>query len=192
MALLVFKTSRGAANPSRVSSILTHSRQDKAFAGAKAFCLYALSARKAKMSNEEEINLSGDICGVSSSGATGAACPQCGRPGLPVNRVTVAALVKDEHLPAHEDGFHLCTTPECPVAYFSTDGGTVVAEDELKVPIWFKRHTGPVPVCYCAGVTDREIMEHIERGCCSTLADIQKHTGANTGGRCLTENPTGR
>lgn len=132
-----------------------------------------------------------DICGAGPSGAAGAPCPQCRQPGLPVKQVTVAALVQDKQLPqATGDGFHLCTSPHCPVAYYNSDN--VILTKELKVPVWFKEHTGPVPVCYCAGVTDWEIRGHIEQGCCSTLADIQEHTGANTGQQCLTKNPAGR
>ncbi|MQL52728.1 (2Fe-2S)-binding protein [Desulfofundulus thermobenzoicus] len=135
--------------------------------------------------------MSNDICGSGPSGAAGVSCPRCRRPGLPVKQVTVAALVKDEYLPLTTgDGFHLCITPQCPVAYFN--GDIVFNEKDLKVPVWFKEHTGPVPVCYCAGVTDWEIMNHIQQGCCSSLIDIQKHTGANTGKQCLTKNPTGR
>ena len=47
-------------------------------------------------------------------------------------------------------------------------------------------------VCYCMEVTEAKIIEHVAvRRCCSTLADIQRHTGANTGTECETKNPGG-
>jgi len=87
------------------------------------------------------------------------------------------------------EGLHLCISPECTVAYFNDT--IIIQEKDLRVPIWFKNHSDPVPACYCIGVTDQEILDHISRGCCSSLEDIQKHTGACTGKQCLTKNPSG-
>lgn len=50
----------------------------------------------------------------------------------------------------------------------------------------------PTVVCYCKNVTEQDIVEHVAVwGCCSTLADIQAHTGANTGTECSKKNPGG-
>lgn len=47
-------------------------------------------------------------------------------------------------------------------------------------------------VCYCKNVTEEEIIEHVAvRKCCSSLEDIQRHTGANTGTECHIKNPAG-
>ena len=47
-------------------------------------------------------------------------------------------------------------------------------------------------VCFCKNVTEADIIEHVAiRQCCSTLEDIQKHTGANTGNQCHLKNPSG-
>ncbi|EAX48740.1 conserved hypothetical protein [Thermosinus carboxydivorans Nor1] len=47
-------------------------------------------------------------------------------------------------------------------------------------------------VCYCKNVTEEEIIEHVAvRKCCSSLEDIQRHTGANTGAECHIKNPAG-
>jgi len=47
-------------------------------------------------------------------------------------------------------------------------------------------------ICFCKNVTEAEIIEHITiRRCCSTIADIQVHTGANTGNQCHVKNPAG-
>ena len=56
----------------------------------------------------------------------------------------------------------------------------LVMEGEMKV------------ICYCKNVTEEEIIDHIAvKRCCSTLEDIQNHTGANTGNQCATKNPSG-
>lgn len=48
-------------------------------------------------------------------------------------------------------------------------------------------------ICYCRQVTEAEILEHVAvRQCCSTIEDIQAHTGANTGKQCQQKNPLGR
>jgi len=50
----------------------------------------------------------------------------------------------------------------------------------------------PLFVCYCKKVTEAEIIDHVAvQKCCSTIEDIQKHTGANTGSECHTKNPAG-
>lgn len=47
-------------------------------------------------------------------------------------------------------------------------------------------------VCYCKNVTEADIIEHVAvRKCCSTIEDIQTHTGANTGTQCHEKNPAG-
>ena len=47
-------------------------------------------------------------------------------------------------------------------------------------------------VCYCKNVTEEEIIDHVAiRQCCSSLEDIQRHTGANTGNQCKKMNPSG-
>lgn len=47
-------------------------------------------------------------------------------------------------------------------------------------------------VCYCKNVTEYEIIEHVAiKPCCSTIADIQTHTGANIGNGRHVKNPAG-
>lgn len=48
-------------------------------------------------------------------------------------------------------------------------------------------------ICYCKGVSEEEIIRHvaIDR-CCSSMEDIRRHTGANTGCECAVKNPSGK
>jgi len=49
-----------------------------------------------------------------------------------------------------------------------------------------------VCLCYCKNITEAEIVEHIAvRKCCSTIEDIQAHTGANTRNQCHIKNSAG-
>lgn len=97
-----------------------------------------------------------------------------------------------DNIAPHGEQFFLCRTPECEVGYYSEDG-KVIRQEQLKNKIWFKENvTPPIPICYCANVTEEEILHHVaEIQCCSTLDDIKRHTGANTGCECLTKNPAG-
>ncbi len=48
-------------------------------------------------------------------------------------------------------------------------------------------------ICYCRNVSEEEIINHVAyMKCCSTIEDIQRHTGANTGNQCRVKNPSGR
>ncbi|KLU58737.1 BFD-like [2Fe-2S] binding domain protein [Peptococcaceae bacterium CEB3] len=127
-----------------------------------------------------------------STAPTGAGCPRCGAPAQRVRKVTVAhQMLPDIELPGDDEQYFLCRNPKCEVAYFQAEG-RVYTQDRLKNKIWFKEITSPVPICYCLNVTEEEILHHVaEVQCCSTLEDIQKHTGANTGHECLTKNPAG-
>lgn len=134
-----------------------------------------------------QVNMPPAVCGAAAASAP--PCPWCGQPGKKVPQVTVESLT-GRSLAGEEGQFSLCLSPACRVAYYGSNG-TVILKDELKVKIWFKEES-PVPICYCRGVTDQEILRHVaEEGCCSTLEEIKAHTGAGTGGRCLWTNPGG-
>lgn len=91
-----------------------------------------------------------------------------------------------------EQRHFLCETPGCKVAYYTESGESMICQDQLVNKIWFKDVPSPTPICYCANVTDEEIIHHVAvLQCCSTLDDIQRHTGANLGCECLTKNPAG-
>ena len=76
---------------------------------------------------------------------------------------------------------------------YYTEDGKVISQEQLKNKIWFKKNISSfVPICYCANVTDEEILYHVaEIQCCLTLDDIKRHTGANKGCECITKNPAG-
>lgn len=118
-------------------------------------------------------------------------CPICGNLGQKVKKITVLNQVKNNITP-DGDQFLLCRTPECEVGYYTEDGKRI-SQAQLKNKIWFKKNiSSPIPICYCANVTEEEILYHVaEVQCCSTLDDIKRHTRANTGCECITKNPAG-
>lgn len=119
-------------------------------------------------------------------------CPVCGIPGQRVRKITVEhQVLPTVKLPEESEGYFLCRTPECQVAYYRLDA-TTYGQNQIKNKIWFKQVEPPVPICYCLNVTEEEILRHVAvEKCCSTLEELQKHTGANTGKECLTKNPAG-
>ena len=124
-------------------------------------------------------------------------CPICHGVGQKVRKITVEHQVK-QGAEVEGEQFFLCRTPECEVAYYTQDRKEPILQEELVDKIWFKNvpspspSPSPVPICYCAKVTDEEILFHVAVAkCCSSLEDIKKHTGANTGRECLTKNPAG-
>lgn len=119
------------------------------------------------------------------------ACPVCNGIGQKVRKVTVEHQVQPGVEIAGEQ-FFLCRTPACEVAYYRDDGKVTIDQNLLVNKIWFKNILSPIPICYCANVTEEKILHHVAVvQCCSTLEDIKRHTGANTGCECLTKNPAG-
>lgn len=115
-------------------------------------------------------------------------CPVCGTVGKKVSAITLSSILRQDRVPADPNGYALCLAKDCAVAYF---GREIFQKEDLQVRIWFKETGEPIPVCYCKNVTVADIKGHIQRGCCSTLEDIQRHTEANTGKECLTKNLAG-
>lgn len=118
-------------------------------------------------------------------------CPVCKRIGQTVRKITVEHQVQPG-VEIKEKQFFLCRTPECEVAYYTPNTQNTIKQNQLVNKIWFKNVPSPIPICYCANVTEEEILQHIAVAqCCSNLEDIKKHTGANTGCECITKNPAG-
>lgn len=121
-------------------------------------------------------------------------CPKCGQEGQKVENITVKSLVVDglDDQVGKEDYF-LCTNPNCEIVYYNNDTGKKFLKENVKVRVWFKETEDPIPVCYCAGVTEKQIREEIlVKKRAKNLKDIQQYTGAMTGGRCKYTNPTGK
>jgi len=119
-------------------------------------------------------------------------CPECGRSGRGVERITLKALLRPAALARLETAaYRFCTTPTCPAVYFANEARSVYSKEDLKVRVGLKEAEDPIPICYCFGHTRASAREEIRRTGQSTLvASITAHVKA---GRCACEvnNPSG-
>ncbi len=130
-------------------------------------------------------------CGVKPTAAASPThCPDCGKPGRLVDRITVKAMLRPEalmRLSAPEHRF--CATPECPVVYFGIE--EAFEREEIVVPVFQKEPAGDRPVCYCFGIGEGDLrLELVETGR-STASD--RVTALVNADRCACEvkNPQG-
>lgn len=117
-------------------------------------------------------------------------CPECGRPGRPVDRITVKAMLRPAalmRLSAPEHRF--CPTPECPVVYFGIE--EVYDREEILVPVFQKEPPGERTVCYCFGIDEGDVRRELTEAGRSTASD--RITALVKAERCACEvkNPQG-
>jgi len=121
---------------------------------------------------------------------TPAHCPQCGKAGRSVARITVKALLRPQALarlsaPAHR----FCATLECPIVYFGRE--EAFTREDLVVTVFQKESAGARIVCYCFAITEQDIRrEFLETGHSSASERITTLVRAD---RCACEvkNPQG-
>jgi Zinc binding domain len=138
-----------------------------------------------------EASVSGDACcHIQRAGEVEPRCPSCGRPGQPVEPITVKALLRPEALarlsaPAHR----FCPTPSCPAVYFGEE--ETFRREDVAVAVFQKEPAGNRTVCYCFAVSEADLRREIDETGGSTAAGrITDHVRA---GRCACEikNPQG-
>jgi hypothetical protein len=130
-------------------------------------------------------------CCVNDEDSAPSECPECGKAGRLVERITVKALLRPAALarlsaPAHR----FCATPRCPVVYFGREEAFVC--DDLIVTVFQKELEGTRTFCYCFAVTEADIRrELLETGHSSAFERITVLVNAD---RCACEvkNPQGR
>ncbi|AZR74506.1 (2Fe-2S)-binding protein [Anoxybacter fermentans] len=118
-------------------------------------------------------------------------CPVCGREGQIVKSITVKNLVIEEEVKRVEErDYYICFNPECEVVYFDNEG-EIFNQQQIKVPIWYKKGADPKYICYCARVTEDEIIDAVTNGA-KDIKSVMEMTGAMKEGKCLINNPTGK
>jgi len=119
-------------------------------------------------------------------------CPECGRKGKPVPRVTLEKLLKPDAQRRLTTAAHLfCETPDCPVVYFAPDDGSVFRKPDLTVRVGIKETEPPVPLCYCFGFTREMIWSELAEAGRSTIPDRIKAEVQAGNCRCEETNPRG-
>ena len=117
-------------------------------------------------------------------------CPECGKPGWFVDRITVKAMLRPEalmRLSAPEHRF--CATPECAVVYFGIE--EAFDRGEIVVRVFQKEPAGDRPVCYCFGIGEGDLRLELTETGRSTAWD--RVTALVKADRCACEvkNPQG-
>ena len=137
-----------------------------------------------------------DCCAVSEKPATAPAvlaCPVSGTRSRQVDSLTVKSLVR--HLPFGEPPtqYYFCEAPDCAVVYFPyrTDA-TRILRDDLLVRVWPKDRSDNTPICYCFGVTPKQIREEL-KGAESPTAAVRIKAEVQAGNcACEVKNPSGK
>jgi len=137
-----------------------------------------------------------DCCAIPEKPATAPAvlhCPVSGTRSRQVDAKTVKSLVR--HLPFGEPAtqYYFCESPDCDVVYFPhRAGATRYYRDDLLVRVWPKDRRDDTPVCYCFGVTPKQIREELEGAGSPTAAARIKAEVQAGNCACEVKNPSGK
>lgn len=117
-------------------------------------------------------------------------CPDCGRKGWKVGRITLESLLTPDAARRIGEGqYRFCETPDCRTVYFDSHG-SVFAKSDLTVRVGIKEYDAPRHVCYCFDHTIEEIEAEVrETGTSTVLDDIK--TRMKTVCWCETKSPRG-
>jgi len=119
-------------------------------------------------------------------------CPECGRKGKPVPRITLERLLTPEAQRRLTPAAHLfCETPDCPVVYFAPDDGSVFHKPDLTVRVGIKETEPPIPLCYCFGFTREMLWSELAQTGKTTIPDRIKAEVQAGNCHCEEMNPRG-
>ncbi len=137
-----------------------------------------------------------DCCGVKAASAPApavSACPGCGQKAKQVPGLTIKSLVRCLPFRMAPGEYHFCETPSCDVVYFpSNPQAPIFYRADVLVRVGLKEDLDPIPVCYCFGVTRKEIWGEIERTGESTVAQRIKAEVQAGNCACEVKNPSGK
>jgi hypothetical protein len=110
-----------------------------------------------------------------------------------VSRRTLEHLLKPDVRAAIVDAaYYFCETPTCDIVYFSDRPLHFFGREDLTVRVGIKESEPPIPVCYCFGFTEQDIVEDVARDAGGRI--VQEITARVKAGLCACEitNPSGR
>jgi hypothetical protein len=120
-------------------------------------------------------------------------CPECGRKGKTVARITLESLLCPEAKERLAEAAYLfCETPTCSVVYFAPDEGSVFHKPDLTVRVGIKETKPPRPLCYCFGFTQEMVEEELATTGTTTIPDRIAAEVRAGNCRCEVTNPRGR
>jgi len=121
------------------------------------------------------------------------ACPANGARSKQVGLQTVRSLVRKLPFGMSKTQFYFCDSPECDIVYFASESqAPVFRRADLAVRVGAKETTDPIPVCYCYGITRKDIRDETVRTGRSTVP--QRIAAEVKAGNCACDvkNPSGK
>ncbi len=121
-------------------------------------------------------------------------CPACGQRARKVERLTMEHLLRPGLIPRiGEPQYYFCETATCPVVYFPYGAGAAsFQKPDLSVRVGLKETEDPVPICYCFGITRKEIWDEIDETGASTITNRIKAEVQAGNCACEVKNPSGK
>ena len=137
-----------------------------------------------------------DCCSVNPKSSTAPpvmACPVNGSRSKQVDTLTVKSLLRQLPLGMPDTQYYFCEAHDCDVVYFTLDAHAPVFRcADLLVRVGAKATADPIPICYCFGLSKKDIEDEIRSTGKSTVAErITEEVEAD---RCACEvkNPSGK
>ncbi|MET1123745.1 MAG: hypothetical protein ABWW66_00585 [Archaeoglobaceae archaeon] len=116
-------------------------------------------------------------------------CKFCGSRGLKVLPLTLGAHLKEEHWDEIDENFYFCPSPDCEIVYFNNLRDVYFTKSDVRTRVGIKEKEEPKPLCYCNRVTERKLLEAVEKFGLEKAIEI---TRVGKGRWCVVTNPSGR
>lgn len=121
-------------------------------------------------------------------------CPASGLRGKKVARLTMEHLLFPQLVSQiGRTQYYFCETATCPVVYFPLEAAAATFyKPDLRVRVGLKEEHDPIPICYCFGVTRKDIWDEIDRTGAATIPRRIKSEVQAGNCACEVKNPSGK
>lgn len=136
-----------------------------------------------------------DCCSVESAPTLAAvmSCPECGSRSKQVDILAVKSLVRQLPFGMVPAQYYFCEASACDVVYLpSNPQASTFRQGDLLVRVGLKKKRNPIPVCYCFGVTRRDIEDEVQRTGKTTVAERIKAEVKAGNCACEVKNPSSK
>lgn len=120
-------------------------------------------------------------------------CPECENRSKQVDTFTVKSLVRQLPFRMPQADYYFCKSAGCDVVYFPENcEAPIFRRGDLLVRVGLKEDHDPIPVCYCFGITRKDIRDEIRETGKSTFAERIKAEVQAGHCACEVKNPSGK
>jgi CopZ-like zinc binding protein len=99
-------------------------------------------------------------------------CFNCRGASRAVTRKTMLLMLKSKHFDRIDNSdYRFCLDQDCPVVYFSENGGSIFRTTDLRIRVGLKERVDPIPLCYCFGFDEKDVRDEIAETGSSTIAE---------------------